>query len=43
LAGELNSLTEMSTEAGAGQNDENLAVIEEAFNVLAQNDINEQV
>ena len=33
----------MSTESGAGQNDDNLAVVEEAFDVLAQSDVNEQV
>jgi hypothetical protein len=43
LASQLSNLTGTSAEAGAGQNDENLAVVEEAFDVLAQSDINEQV
>ena len=43
LASRLSDVTERSTESGAGQNDENLAVVEEAFDVLAQSGINEQV
>ena len=43
LASRLSDVTERSTELGAGQNDENLAVVEEAFGVLAQSDITEQV
>ena len=43
MASLLNNVTKTSTESGAGQNDDNLAVVEETFDLLAQSNVNEQV
>ena len=43
LASALSFVAGITTDTGAGQSDENLAVIERSFDVLARIDVNEHV